>query len=635
MDWTLIDHHFRLPIRYLPDDQVRRLSEDTIRELELIDRIESENGEDKEEEERVPLLDRLFLPSHNAAKQVVRQWGQHYTTSIPFLTDTQRLLEHVRKQDDDVFAASTQGGWSDQHPLMTLWKECCRNHELEVGFRETYNYVEWECLDFLNQNEVYLLASGMHTIVSPLVTLVMPILLFLAPFFILLYVWKVPVTWQQYWVVFATVAQRNAIGKLLYANYAQLSWGQIIYLLLSAALYIYSCYQSVVTCIRFVTNREKMYQMISCLHTHWSVTLRQMKRLEDIVDRDKLSSYEPFLSHMDRQRDQIRHWVQEMEPLTTPRTSIYAHCVSWLDIGRAMRLFYRMHTDSELEPLLAYSLGFHGYLDNLHHLARQPLGQAVYTRPQPTTTKEGEEEISSPSLELQGVYYPALHGSPTVVPNDIHLSQNVILTGPNASGKTTVLKSVWLAIFMAQSMGVGCFAGATVTPFHQLHCYLNVPDTSGRDSLFQAEARRCKQMLTAFEQCPDERHFCMFDELYSGTNPEDAEVSTTAFMRFVDQCPRVRCMLTTHFVDVCEPLAQTTHIVNWKMQCHALDDGTMSYTYRVMPGISTQKGAVSVLRNLDYPDAILHDIATQRQDLPFTHGEEEEEKENNTLAETI
>jgi hypothetical protein len=38
-----------------------------------------------------------------------------------------------------------------------------------------------------------------------------------------------------------------------------------------------------------------------------------------------------------------------------------------------------------------------------------------------------------------------------------------------------------------------------LSPFDHIHSYLNIPDTSGRDSLFQAEARRCKEILDCIE----------------------------------------------------------------------------------------------------------------------------------------
>jgi hypothetical protein len=61
---------------------------------------------------------------------------------------------------------------------------------------------------------------------------------------------------------------------------------------------------------------------------------------------------------------------------------------------------------------------------------------------------------------------------------------------------------------------------------------LNIPDTSGRDSLFQAEARRCKEIIDIIDEplLTDARHFCIFDELFSGTIAAEATSASYGFL---------------------------------------------------------------------------------------------------------
>ena len=68
-----------------------------------------------------------------------------------------------------------------------------------------------------------------------------------------------------------------------------------------------------------------------------------------------------------------------------------------------------------------------------------------------------------------------------------------------------------------------------------LHCYINIPDTSGRDSLFQAEARRCKEILSLIENNKENNHFCIFDELYSGTNPIEAVATSYSYLKYINE----------------------------------------------------------------------------------------------------
>jgi hypothetical protein len=67
---------------------------------------------------------------------------------------------------------------------------------------------------------------------------------------------------------------------------------------------------------------------------------------------------------------------------------------------------------------------------------------------------------------------------PIVVTNDINLKKNIIITGPNASGKTTYIKSTAINIILSQQFGCGFYKKCTLNPFTHIHSYLNIPDTS-------------------------------------------------------------------------------------------------------------------------------------------------------------
>ena len=62
---------------------------------------------------------------------------------------------------------------------------------------------------------------------------------------------------------------------------------------------------------------------------------------------------------------------------------------------------------------------------------------------------------------------------------------------------------------------MGFFNKGKTKLYTNIHCYLNIL-TLDRDSLFQAEARRCVNIIHSLKNKGN--HFCIFDELYSGTN---------------------------------------------------------------------------------------------------------------------
>jgi DNA mismatch repair ATPase MutS len=159
-------------------------------------------------------------------------------------------------------------------------------------------------------------------------------------------------------------------------------------------------------------------------------------------------------------------------------------------------------------------------------------------------------------------------------------------------------------IIFTQQFGCGFYDSAKMAPFHHIHCYLNIPDTSGRDSLFQAEARRCKEILDNVTAHKKETHFCAFDELYSGTNPDEAETSATAFLSYLTKYKNVSCLLTTHFVKVCKRLKKNKNITNYHMATEK-SNNRLKYLYILQPGISEVKGGINVLTEMNYPKEII------------------------------
>ena len=190
----------------------------------------------------------------------------------------------------------------------------------------------------------------------------------------------------------------------------------------------------------------------------------------------------------------------------------------------------------------------------------------------------------------------------------------MIITGPNAAGKTTLLKTTLFNIILSQQIGYGCYKSASLVVFNNIHCYINIPDTSGRDSLFQAEARRCKDILTLVEKNSSERHFCVFDELYSGTNPYEAISSAAAFLKYLNKFPNVCFILTTHFLDLCKRLDNEEKIKNYHMEILG-NQLNFTYTYKLITGISNIKGGVKVLNDLEYPQEIIDETQKVISDL--------------------
>jgi len=120
--------------------------------------------------------------------------------------------------------------------------------------------------------------------------------------------------------------------------------------------------------------------------------------------------------------------------------------------------------------------------------------------------------------------------------------------------------------------------------------------------LFQAEARRCKQVIDCVKDT--KRVFCIFDELFSGTNPQEASASAFAFLQYLSCQKNCTFLLTTHFIDVCRNLMDNPRIVMKHMKTSLLHN-KLKYTYKLSNGLSTVHGGISILVDMDYPIDII------------------------------
>jgi hypothetical protein len=355
-----------------------------------------------------------------------------------------------------------------------------------------------------------------------------------------------------------------------------------------------------------------------------------------------LSTYEPF-------REELAEKYALLEEVTRALSDISPFSVSaskFFQIGYVMKNYYSLFSQTDLNELLEYSFGFNAYMEHLtacrSFVVDGMIHACSFTEPEPEPAKGEPEAVEAerpltpiaeeaaeaetddappppppPAPEpvvvkktgvtklISQVYAPLkARDAAAVIANDIVLDKQLVITGPNAAGKTTVIKTTLFNIILSQQIGYGFYESAAITPYDYLHCYLNIPDTSGRDSLFQAESRRCMEILRCIMDNPTKRHFCIFDELYSGTNPYEAVAAAYGYIAFISKNPRVDLILTTHYIELCELLEKRNAgaITNLHMSVCA---DTGAYLYKIAGGISCIKGGLKVLRDLDYPNEIV------------------------------
>lgn len=146
-----------------------------------------------------------------------------------------------------------------------------------------------------------------------------------------------------------------------------------------------------------------------------------------------------------------------------------------------------------------------------------------------------------------GMSHPCLPDAQ--VRNDACFRRNLIITGPNAAGKSTYARTVLLNIVLSQTLGLCSATRGIITPFHAISSAMRLQDTTGSESLFEAEVKRCRQSL---ETIADFRsrgltsiHF--LDEPLHSTPPLEGASTAMAYIKLLASDPLVKVCATTHY----------------------------------------------------------------------------------------
>ena len=598
---------FKLPIEYLDTSYIQMLSNNIVNDLELVktktplnddfkklDNQNSNNCEEKTsnitiDDDAYNLYYHVFNPTNIFEKNIISRWSKYYTNNVDFLLETQSLLKNYNSFKKVEFSENKTIIQDD-----LLYNKCV-DVIYDDGFINNYQYIDIPLLSNFNNNSLCLQVLSIYNLSSPVFSLLIPILFLLLPFFII----KLQghkITFELYFDHLKKVFANHIIGQL-FSSFSNTNFTNKIYLLFSFGFYIFQMYLNFTSCIKYFTNIKYIHETLYDIKHYIISSLNKYKNF--LKYSKDLINYKSFNDAINKNISVFTYYLEELNKITPYSLSIN----KLVELGQLMKCFYCLNKDTNIISSLYFSFGFNGYLKNLETLQNfintKVLNYCTYDNSKPTSfndayfanlniIKKNEAKCDEAKCKI--------------VKNSYALNKNIIITGPNASGKTTLLKSTLFNIILSQQIGCGFFNSASVKIYDYIHCYINIPDTGGRDSLYQAEARQCKNILEAIENNSTKNHFCVFDELYSGTNPDEAINSAYGYLNYLNKFNNIDYVLTTHYTKLCKKLNKQNNNFYMKVNNNSKD---FEYTYKIKKGISKVKGAMKVLKDLNYPENII------------------------------
>jgi DNA mismatch repair protein MutS2 len=202
----------------------------------------------------------------------------------------------------------------------------------------------------------------------------------------------------------------------------------------------------------------------------------------------------------------------------------------------------------------------------------------------------------------------AAGSGPDSVPNDIELgngSRALIISGPNAGGKTVILKTMGLLCLMAQSgLPVTAEEGSEIPVFRAVFADIGDEQSLEQDlSTFSSHVRQMAEIL----RCADRDSLVLLDELGSGTDPaEGAALGAAVLSSLLERgCMTV---ITTHHSALKLFGARTSGALNAAME---FDPETLKPTYRIIPGRPGRSYGLDMAVRLGVPDQVISDARSR------------------------
>ena len=193
------------------------------------------------------------------------------------------------------------------------------------------------------------------------------------------------------------------------------------------------------------------------------------------------------------------------------------------------------------------------------------------------------------------------------ISNPINLNKNIIVTGPNAGGKTTYVKTILANVILSQTFGITYSLHSNMILYDTINSFMRVSDELGNKSYFEAEAEYCLNMIKKAKYINSNKKKGLFlmDEPMHSTPPTEGMATAYAVIEYLSKMQGISLIITTHFHKLVklEELYPDKFI---NLSVDAIPNNNKYYfPYKIKNGYSYLCIAIELLDIKDFPKEII------------------------------
>jgi energy-coupling factor transporter ATP-binding protein EcfA2 len=187
------------------------------------------------------------------------------------------------------------------------------------------------------------------------------------------------------------------------------------------------------------------------------------------------------------------------------------------------------------------------------------------------------------------------------VTNSIRAGRPVLLTGSNASGKSTFLKAAALCALLGQTISA-VPASSCRTRYFRIYSSMALRDNlQGGESYFIVEIRSLKRILDAAGKKGDTPILCFIDEVLRGTNTVERIAASTEILRSLSG-KEIFCFAATHDIELTELLKESFDNYHFREE---IVNKEVVFSYQLLDGPSDTRNAIRLLESIGYDGEIV------------------------------
>mgnify|MGYP001010069180 CR=1 FL=1 len=195
------------------------------------------------------------------------------------------------------------------------------------------------------------------------------------------------------------------------------------------------------------------------------------------------------------------------------------------------------------------------------------------------------------------------------ISNPLSLNKNIIITGPNAAGKTTYVKSLLSNIILSQTIGLTYSDKSLIKIYDCIYSFMRINDELGSKSYFEAEAELCAKMINKSIDIQNLNKSGIFfmDEPMHSTPPIEGISTAYAVCEKIGTNTNVDLLITTHFFKL--TTLENTYPYNFiNLSVNAIHniDNTFTFPYKIKKGSSNQCIAIELLDKKNFPEDVIN-----------------------------